>query len=152
MLLGVLAGTLLRGPRAPRDKFRRLLAAGAGLVVLGQIFGWTLCPIVKRIWTPSWVLYSGGWTFLMLAAFYGLIDALGRRRWAFPFVVVGMNSIAMYVMFQLFRPWIRETLKIHLGQSVFAGTYGPVLECSAVLLVLWLFCLWMYRRKVFLRI
>ncbi len=55
-------------------------------------------------------------------------------------------------MTQLMRSWIRETLKIHLGQSIFSGTYGPMLESVMVLLVLWLFCLWMYRRKVFIRV
>ena len=76
------------------------------------------CPIVKRIWTPSWVLFSGGWVIWMLAAFYLVFD-LCRLRWlAFPLIVVGMNSIAMYMMGQLLRPWAIKTVKIHfLGSA-----------------------------------
>ncbi len=62
------------------------------------------------------------------------------------------NSIAMYLMFMLIRGWFRDTLKTHLGPSVFGGTYGPLVECAAVLFCLWLVCLWMYRRRIFLRI
>ncbi len=152
LLFGVMAGEILLGPRTPMEKFCRLAAAGAAGLVAGQVLGWTLCPVVKRIWSPSWAVYSAGWAFLMLAGFYWLIDIRGLRRWAFPFVVVGMNSIAMYVMAQLIKGWVRDTLKIHLGASAFAGTFGPVVSSAAILLVLWLICLWMYRRKVFLRI
>jgi predicted acyltransferase len=114
--------------------------------------GMTVCPIVKRIWTPSWAVFSAGWTFALLALFYGVIDVLGHRRWAFPLVVVGMNSIAIYCMSQLLKPWISRSLRVHLGSSWFAGDYGPVIVSTSVLLVLWLFCFWMYRRRIFLRI
>jgi predicted acyltransferase len=114
---------------------------------------WTVCPIVKRIWTPTWAVYSAGWTFLLLAAFYGIIDVAGWRRWSLPLVVVGVNSIAMYVMAMLLKPWIVETYKRHLGPNIFAyGVYEPLVQSSVVLLTLWLACLWMYRRKIFLRI
>ena len=63
-----------------------------------------------------------------------------------------MNSIAMYLMFMLIRGWFGQTLKTHLGPSVFGGTYGPLVECAAVLSCLWLVCLWLYRRRIFLRI
>jgi predicted acyltransferase len=128
---------------------------------------------VKRIWTPSWAIFSSGWTFLMLAGFYGIIDVAGFRRWAFPLMVVGMNSIAMYCMGQLLRPWTTRTLKTHLdwvyqwilgkapsdlvwnpdsGPHIFDGPYGPIVQSLAVLSVFWFICLWMYRRGVFLRI
>ena len=57
-----------------------------------------ICPVVKRIWTPSWTLFSGGACFLLLAAFSWLIDVRGRKKWAFPLVVIGMNSIVAYVL------------------------------------------------------
>jgi predicted acyltransferase len=152
LLFGVLAGTLLRGPRAPMEKCARLAIAGVAALVVGQILGWTLCPIVKRIWTPSWAVYSAGWSLLMLAGFYWIIDIRGWKRWAFPLVVVGMNSIGMYMMFMLIRGWFGQTLKTHLGASIFGPPYGPLLECGAVLGCLWLVCLWMHRRKIFLRI
>jgi predicted acyltransferase len=152
MLFGVLAGGLLRGPRAPMEKYVRLVAAGAVCLVAGVVLDWTLCPIVKRIWTPSWAVYSAGWAFVMLAAFYWLVDIRGWRRWTFPLVVVGMNSIAMYMMFMLIRGWFGQTLKTFFGPSIFAWTYGPIFECAAVFFCLWLVCLWMYRRKIYLRI
>jgi predicted acyltransferase len=153
MILGLTAGELLRRPSlAPRQKFWRLALTGVVLLLAGALLGETLCPIVKRIWTPSWVLYSAGWTYLMLAAFYGAIDVRGWRGWEFPLTVVGMNSIAMYCMSQLLKPWTRQTLRTFLGQDIFQGEFGPVVQAVAVLAVLWLFCWWMYRQKIFVRI
>jgi predicted acyltransferase len=153
MILGLMAGEMLRRPAlSPRQKCRRLALAGIVCLLAGVVLGETLCPIVKRIWTPSWVLYSAGWTFGMLALFFWVIDVWGRRGWAFPLVVVGVNSIAMYCMSQLLKPWTRQTLRAHLGQDIFQGDYGPVVQSLAVLAVLWLFCWWMYRQKIFVRI
>ena len=113
---------------------------------------WTVCPIVKRIWTPTWAIFSTGWTLLLLAGFYWVIDVRQWRRWAFPFVVIGMNSIAMYCMAQLMKPWIKKQLTIHISPDLFAGMYGPIVERVSVLLVLWLICLWLYRQRIFVRI
>jgi predicted acyltransferase len=152
MILGLMAGELLRRPGGRLGKFGILAAAAVVCLAIGYLMGMFVCPIVKRIWTPSWAVYSAGWTFAILAGFYLVIDILGYRRWAFPLVVVGMNSIAMYLMAQLLKPWIRRTLETHLGRLWFDGPYGPVVMSTSILLVLWVFCLWLYRRKVFLRI
>jgi predicted acyltransferase len=152
MLLGLMAGELLRSRRDSWRKFYILVAAGAGCLALGWLAGQLVCPLVKRIWTPSWTLFSSGWTFWLLAAFYYVIDLRGWRMWAFPLVVVGMNSIAMYCMAQLLKGWVGQTLVIHLGPEWFGGMYGPVVKSAAILFILWLVCLWMYRRKIFLRI
>ncbi|HZJ17971.1 MAG TPA: hypothetical protein VFD27_23165 [Chthoniobacteraceae bacterium] len=64
--------------------------------------------MVKRIWTPSFAVFSAGWSLLLLAFFYGVIDLRRRRRWAFMFVVAGMNPIALYCMSMLMKPWIRD--------------------------------------------
>jgi predicted acyltransferase len=164
MLLGLMAGELLRSRRDPKAKLKYLLLAGVVCLVLGLVLGYTVCPIVKRIWTPSWTVFSAGWTFFMLAAFYWIIDLQGYRRWAFPLVIVGMNSIAMYVMAQLMKPWVRQTLKTHLGPNVFTGglgpsgqpllsaVYEPLIASVAVLAVFWLICLSLYRQKIFVRI
>jgi predicted acyltransferase len=127
----------------------------AGIVVGFGIGAAGLCPIVKRIWTPSWAIYSGGWVVLLLAGFVALIEWRGWRKWAFPLVVAGLNPITLYCMWQLMGSFVRDNLKRHLGQQVFEifGTmYAPMLERLAVLLVFWLILLWMYRRKFFLRI
>jgi predicted acyltransferase len=175
MILGLMAGEMLRSPRGKWHKLGWLLLAGAVCLGLGWVAGEWVCPIVKRIWTPSWVLYSAGWTFWMLAGFFWVLDIHGWRGWAFPLVVVGMNSIAMYGMAQLLKGWVRSTLQIHLGPLALPGlthvvrpllammnvsvdpvwlndTFGPVTQSAAVLAVLWLVCLWMYRRGIFLRI
>ncbi|MFQ5732793.1 MAG: acyltransferase family protein, partial [Planctomycetaceae bacterium] len=105
MLFGVMAGKWLRSDGTDGQKLKRLLTAGAvGFVAAMAVdttiwpvaipgCDWSLCPIVKRIWTPSWAVFSAGWTFWMLAAFYWVIDVRGWKAWSFPLVVVGMNSI-----------------------------------------------------------
>jgi predicted acyltransferase len=156
MILGLLAGGVLRGDRPQEKKVAWLAAAG----VIGLVAGWLLgvtgvCPVVKRIWTPSWVLFSGGWCFLLLAGFYALIDLLRFRRWAFFLVVVGMNSIAAYLIAHLWDGFIDAALPRHFGRwwYTFAGKpYEPLIHGAAVLLVEWLILWWMYRRKIFLRI
>jgi predicted acyltransferase len=156
MILGLLAGGVLRDERPPWDKVRRLALGGLVALGLGTLLGALgVCPVVKRIWTPSWTLYSGGWCFLALAAFYAVIDVGRRRGWAFALVVIGMNSIAAYCMAHLFEYFIRDALHRHLGAGTFTAlgeSYEPLLQGAAVLLVLWLILFWMYRRKIFLRI
>ena len=156
MILGLIAGGVLRRPGSGWRKVGWFLVAGA----IGLVTGWGLgelgvCPVVKRIWTPSWVLFSGGWCFLFLAGFYAIIDLLGVRFWALPLQVIGMNSIAAYCMAGLFESFFQKNLYTHLGHGPFrvlGEPYEPLLHGTAVLLILWLILLWMYRRKIFLRI
>lgn len=152
MLLGVMCGEMLRGPKPIRQKTSRLVIAGIALVMAGWLLGLLLCPIVKRIWTPTFALFSGGWVVLMLAAFLAITEIAGRRKWAFPLVVVGMNSIAIYLMSQLLSGWIAGSLRIYLGNDIFSGTWGPFWQASSVLLALWLACYWLYRKRIFLRV
>ena len=156
MLLGLIAGGLLRGLRAPLAKVKWLAVAGVlGLVTGAALGALGICPIVKRIWTPSWTLYSGGWCFLLLAGFYSVIELLGRRHWAFPLVVIGMNSIAAYCIAHLFEAFVTSSLATHLGADtfkLFGSAYESLFEGAAVLLVFWLILYWMYRRKIFLRV
>lgn len=152
MILGLMVGERLRRDGELRDKFLWMLKLAGVCLAVGLLTGALACPIVKRIWTPSWALYSGGIVIGMLAALFWIVEMRGWRKWTTPFVIVGMNSIAIYLMDQLLPPWILQTLKTHLGQDIFSGTYGMVWQRLAVLLVLWLVCWWMYRRKIFLRI
>jgi len=156
MILGLLAGELLKSGRPESQKLRLLVGAGAAGIACGWLLGALgLCPVVKRIWTPSWTLFSGGWCFLILAAFRWTMDVRGRTRWAFPLVVAGMNSIAFYVIAHPFRPLIDRTLKTHLGQNVWerlGGPCSPILDHAAVLLCMWLIVWWMHRRRLFLRL
>ena len=114
-----------------------------------------ICPVVKRIWTPSWTLFSGGVCFLFLAGFCWVIELKGYKKWAFPLVVVGMNSIAAYLIAHLFEDFIVSSFRIHLGANAFAilGTeLQPLLQGIAVLLTFWLILYWMYKRKLFLKV
>ncbi len=156
MLLGLIAGGWLRSEWPNRAKLRRLVLAGLlGLALGGAVHGLGLCPLVKRIWTPTWTLLSGGACFLFLAGFYAVIDARGWKAWSFPLVVIGMNSIAAYCMAHLIDGFIVSSLKTHLGQNIFAwagDTLASMAQGAAVLLAFWLILFWMYRRKLFLRI
>jgi predicted acyltransferase len=156
MIMGLLAGEWLKGKGSKEQKLLGLVIAGASLVLLGLICQWAgICPIVKRIWTSSYTLYSGGLVVLILAGFYGLIELKGWRRWAFPLLVVGMNSIAVYVMSWTTAAFFGNALDRHLGGAIsFAGgpTFQPVLHGFLVVLIFWLLLYWMYRRKIFLRI
>ena len=114
-----------------------------------------LCPIVKRIWTPAWVLFSGGLCFWIMAGFYWLIEVKGWRGWAFPLVVVGTNSIAAYFLAHVPPEFFASPLKTHLGATIFVAAGAglePLLYGGAVLLCEWLILLWMYQRKIFLRV
>jgi heparan-alpha-glucosaminide N-acetyltransferase len=155
MILGLAAGRWLRAD-APRIPMQRLLIAGAIGIAAGLLLHFSgICPIVKRIWTPSWTLFSGGICFLLTAAFSWVIDVKGYRRWAFPLVVIGMNSIAAYLIAHLFERFMFNSFRIHLGPNAFR-VFGPGLEPfllgSAVLLSYWIVLYWMYRRKLFLKI
>jgi predicted acyltransferase len=163
MIFGLLAGQFLRqaspgpvGASPYRGKVMTLLGVGVGCLALGALLDLTgICPSVKRIWTPSWAIFSTGWTCVLLATFYGVIDLRGYKLWAFPLVVVGMNSIAMYMMDHLWDGFIRNAWQVHFGKSVFnifGAAYAPMTEMLLMLLVLWLFCYWMHRRKLFLKI
>jgi heparan-alpha-glucosaminide N-acetyltransferase len=156
MILGLLTGEWLKADGSKEKKLRGLVVAGVALTLLGLVFQWAgICPIVKRVWTSSYTLYSGGLVLLMLAGFYALIEWKGWRRWAFPLVVVGMNSIAVYVMSWTMADFFGDAINRHFGRvvSVLAGqTFQPVLQGFTIVLAFWLILFWMYRRKLFLKI
>jgi heparan-alpha-glucosaminide N-acetyltransferase len=156
MILGLIAGQVMRSARSPTARLRWLVTAGVIGLASGWLLGWLgICPVVKRIWTPSWVLFSGGWCFLLLAAFYAVVDVRQHRRWAFPLVVIGVNSIAAYLIAHLFDAFILKNLVTHLGKAPFLAlgpAYQPFLHGAAALAVMWLLLFWMCRRKLYLTI
>jgi predicted acyltransferase len=159
MIFGLMCGELLRGRLAAGWKLLILLAAGSAGLAIGWTLDWAgICPLVKRLWTPSWALFSTGWCCLILALLYAIIDVGRLRGWAFPLVVVGVNSIAIYCMSMTLKPWVRDNLGKYLGSGVFTAwglidpLFEPLVSCTLVGLVFWLVCWWMYRHKVFIRI
>ncbi len=156
MILGLIAGGWLKGGGTGWSKVGWLALAGAAGLALGSAsHSLGVCPSVKRIWTPAWTLFSGGWCFLFLAAFYMVMDVMQYQTWAFPLRVIGMNSIAAYCMAGLLHPFILSTLRTHLGTEIFkywGDAYEPFALGVVVLTVYWLILYWMYRRGIFLRI
>jgi predicted acyltransferase len=157
MILGLIAGGVLKSERSGWAKALWLAVAGFIGLIAGLVLDITgVCPVVKRIWTPSWVLFSGGWSLLILAGFYAVVDLSGWRRWVFPLVVIGMNSIAAYCISVSFvKPEIHKMVKRHLGERTFqvlGPEYAPMLHGAVTLTMLWLILFWLYRRKVFVRV
>ncbi len=152
IIFGVMAGQLILNTTNPRRTCRALLFAGLGGIALGlAISPWF--PLIKRIWTPSFAVYAGGWTTLILLAFYGSIEVMGWKKWSFPLVVVGMNSIAAYVLGNAFGGWFRSLsggwiawLKAPLGEAWF-----PVFQHALFAAAAWGVLYWLYRRKIFFK-
>ncbi len=150
VLLGVLAGRLLMSPHSEKSKVAALAGAGAACVALGLLWS-PFCPIIKLLWTSSFVLVGGGFGFLMLALFYLIIDVQGYRRWAFFFTVIGMNSIAVYVATSLFR--FRQIGNIFVGSLLpRIRPWDSFVEASAAMAVVWLLLFWMYRTRSFVKL
>lgn len=155
MLLGLAAGRWFLDvePKIPMKKF---LIAAAALAAGGLLLHFTgICPIVKRIWTPAWTLFSGGVCFLFLAAFSWAVDIKKQHKLAFPLVVVGMNSIAAYMIAHLCEDFIESSFRINLGMAflnMFGPGWEPLFLGSLTLMSYWLILYWMFKKRVFIRI
>jgi len=150
-LFGVWTGELLRSRKSHGQKMRALAIAAAGSLALGlAIHPWN--PIIKRICTSSFTLYSTGWVLIMLLAFYWIIEVKRWRKWTFPLVVVGANSIFIYSIEQVLRGWLNRAVGVFTFRYEFLGAYGSVAQAVTVLLVMWYMCYWLYRRKIFFKL
>jgi len=156
MLLGLLAGSWMRDIEQSGRRSAVFLTTAAVCFAGGLAmdhFG--ICPIVKRIWTPSWVLFSGAICFLWLLVLSWICDDARLTRWSFFFRVIGANSIVAYVMSWTIEGWLKQAIERHFGFAIRAWVAEPYraffLGCL-VLLVFWLILQWLYRRKIFVRI
>jgi predicted acyltransferase len=157
MILGLIAGGWLKGDWSRPKKILCLVGVGALSLAAGLLldrFG--ICPSVKRIWTPSWVLVSGGWCLFLTAGFYVLVDCFRLRPLFFPLIVIGMNSIAIYVLVHInLHEFILQSFRTHFGEQLFTSLGDPLkpfVAGAVALLVDWLILFWMYRNKIFVRI
>lgn len=99
VLLGIWVGIRLRATdRTQAEKCAWMLAMGVVVTILGVLLDWWLMPINKQIWTPSFTVFTAGLGMLSLGLCFYLADLRGRRRWALPFVIYGMNAIAAFVL------------------------------------------------------
>jgi len=149
-MLGALAGHWLRTNYSQRRKALGLLVAGVACLGVGWV--WSLAfPIIKNIWSSSFVLFAGGWSLLLLALFYWIIDIRGHKRWAFFFTVIGVNPITIYIVNRFFDFRLLGNIFIH-GFVDYLGGWKPFITEVAAVTVGWLFLYFLYRRKIFLKV
>jgi predicted acyltransferase len=150
VLLGIGAGRWLQSGYSKLEKASGLMALGAALVILGSFWG-NYFPIIKNLWTSSFVLVAGGWSLMLLSVFYGAIDVLGFRGWAWLWIVIGANAITIYMLQRIvpfgkisefFLKGIANLEYVDRDLVLLAGA----LVCKCTLLIV------MYKKRMFLRL
>ena len=156
-LLGVFAGLLLKNEQiAAQTKSLALVGGGAALVALGYLWGLQF-PVIKAIWTSSFVLVAGGYSFILLGAWHQIIDVWGFRRWPLMFVWIGANAITLYFLNSVFgfEPFARRLVGgdfgVLLNGLVTPGT-GRLATHVVGLAIAVALAAFFYRRKIFLRV
>jgi predicted acyltransferase len=151
ILWGSVVSHWLRSTRSGEVKAAGLAFLGFGCVVLAWIWSYSF-PMIKRVvWSSSYVTYAGGWSLLLVALFYWVIDVKGYRRWAFPFVVIGMNAITIYVLADIVNFDHIAQLLVG-GIAAHAGALGPMVLPLGIVAVEWLLLWFLYRHRIFLRL
>jgi predicted acyltransferase len=149
VMLGVLCTHLLQSKKS--ENFKAIALAGGGVIslALGVLWGFAF-PIITRLWTSSYVLYSNGWCMLLFALFYWIMDVKGYKKWAFWLKVIGLNALTIYVVQELF-DFKHIAEPIAGGLAHHAGIYAALLMATAIVLAKWLFLYTLYRQKLFLK-
>jgi len=150
VLMGVFAGQLLRSSFVGSRKICILVGAGLVSLALGWAFSFVL-PNIKHLWTSSMVLWAGGWSLLLLALFYGIIDVLGFKRWAFPLQVIGANAIVAYMVEPLFH-FSEITKHLFGGLCSHFGSAESFLLNLCTALFLWSLLYFLYRSRIFIKV
>lgn len=151
MLFGVWAGSLLRSQR-PQEQKLKILAAAALASFAVALALTPVNPVIQRVWTASITFYGAACTFLALLLFFWLFDVKAYRALAFPLVVVGMNSIFIYMLNGTLRRWLDPSVAVFTGRFEFMGPFGSIAQASAVVATMWYVCYWLYQRKVFFKV
>jgi predicted acyltransferase len=156
MVLGLFAGNWLREEKDNQTNLKRFLITGMALLVVGFLLDITgICPNVKRIWTPTWVIFSGGWCFLLLALFHFMVDMKGKANWFYFLNIIGLNSIAAYVLAHTIISFIDENVRTNISQNydlIFGPEYHTLVSGFLILLFEWLILRWMFKKKLFVKI
>lgn len=153
IIAGAMCGRLMASGLPSKRTMKILAISAVGLLVSGLIVDYFGIPIIKRVLSPSFALLSTGWSILFLLIFYWVIEVVRVRRWAYVFVVVGMNSMAAYFLFQLFRGWIDKAIMAFLRTPITAmGTLGTIVQACLVLAVQWYVLYFFYKRKIFFKV
>lgn len=157
-ILGVSAGKLLMGSWAGAVKIRILIIAGVIALLLGYGLDVTgISPVIKRISTGGFVLASLGWVILILAGLYWWIDVKDHKKYVWIAVVVGMNSIFIYLLFEtLGMQWLNGSVGIFTngvtGLLHMPAALQGVIAALAALVLEWYICYWLYQRKIFFKL
>lgn len=149
-IMGTLTGQWLRAEGTPRRKAAAMAVAGLACIALAYLWS-PVFPIIKQLWTSSFVLLAGGWSLLFLALFYYIVEIRGWRRWTFFFTVIGLNPITIYLA-QRVIPFDDITGYFVKGALQFAPAAQPILWAISVLTVKWLFLLFLHRQRIYLRL
>jgi heparan-alpha-glucosaminide N-acetyltransferase len=156
MLLGLIAGKWLQSPVLSSVKLVCLFALGAILMLVAWLLDHQgLCPIVKRIWTPSWTLWSGGLCFFWLGALHAICDVGQWYRWGTFWKVIGANSIVAYVMSWTLEEPIKAAVERHFGwllDIAASDSAQPFLLGAIVMVIFWIILKWLDRQKIYVRI
>lgn len=156
-LLGVFAGLWLqRSDSTDQRKVAWLMGSGAVAVAAGALWG-VQFPVIKKIWTSSYVLVAGGFSAILLGVFHQIVEVWNCRSWATPFIWIGANAITLYLANNVVR--FRELAKRFVGgdvrnffeQHIATGCGDLVIALVGLLLAVGLAC-FLYRRKIFLRV
>lgn len=150
-MIGVLAGHLIFSKRSKQEKVRRLLIAGFAMIIAGKIWS-LLFPIIRDFNTSTFVLVSVGFAVFLLGLFYLIIDIRGYSKWAFFFIVFGVNSIAIYMMAHLFDFRLIGNVVVGGVSSLFSDNVENFIKAATAMLVMWLIVYYMYLKKTFIKI
>ena len=152
VIMGTLAGSLLRNQELdPLTKALYLVGGGLGLILLGLI--WHLhFPIIKFLWSSSFISLTSGMALISIAVFYMVIDVWQIKKWSYFFVVVGLNSITIYLATKFIDfPRIFTLLFAGIIDAV-PAPFQPAFTAAGGLIVVWLFLYFLYRKKIFLKV
>ncbi len=150
VMIGTFAGRLLRSDLGPARKVLFLLASGIACAGAGWAW-WYIFPVIKHLWTSSMVLWAGGWSLILLAVFYLVIDVFRLRPVGFLFTVIGMNAIAAYMVTRVFDfRGLGDILVSGLGK--WTGDWHDLLRAVVGMAILWLILAYLYRKRTFIKI
>lgn len=150
VLFGSFTGDWLISPKKPSTKWVGLVAAGLLALLLGALLN-PIFPIIKNLWTSSFVLWAAGWSLLLLALFYGLIDLLKQYWLGFVWKVIGVNAITIYLLQEVI-DFRKPSQFLFGGFARLTGIWNEPILLAGILLVQWGLLYWMYRQRWFLRV
>lgn len=151
-ILGAFGGEILKkSSLSQNQKLKQLLLTSLICVVLALV--WSLhFPIFKRMWTSSFILLTSGMSFLFLGMFYWVIDILKFQKWSFFFVIVGMNSLTIYMIYRFVHFKYTSRMLFEGLYKPLGETWHPVFESLGALILVWLFLYFLYRKKIFFKV